>query len=524
MRKCIISIKFVFTICLLIVTFNNVSYSQTDKVILTPKPGPQPKINSAKVFGVRPGSPIQYTIAATGDRPMTCSAKGLPNGVTLDAKTGRLSGSLKKEGIYKIKLSAHNALGKAERELRLVVGDDIALTPPMGFNTYGGWGPSVSAKNIRDGADALVKTGLVNHGYTFVNIDDGWQGKRGGKYNAIQSNEKFPDMKGLCDYIHSLGLKVGIYSTPWTSSYEGFVGGSSENENGEWVRPNPPRSGTGKFGKYTFEEADAKQWEEWGIDYCKYDWAMDSLHRVEGMLQALRKTNRDIVYEISNSAPLKQAEQFTSKANMTRTTNDLTDVWEKTQLPDKDMQKWALGIRDLWLSHQKWQEFNRPGHWNMPCPLRVGMLGGWDLKPMRPSRLTPNEQYSHISLWCLWSAPIIIGCPPERLDEFTLGLLSNDEVIEIDQDPLGMQAKTVKVEKGEVLAKNMEDETLAVGLFNPGEEPQTVTVTWEALGLKGKQIVRDVWRQKDLGTFEQSFSSEIPSHGVVLARIKPVAL
>lgn len=522
MRNHINSIKFTCALFLLIGTICSETHAQTDRVILTPKPGSQPKINSAKVFGVRPGSPILYTIAATGDRPMTFTANGLPNGVKLDAKTGRISGSLKNKGTFKITLTAQNALGKAERDLRLVVGNDIALTPPMGFNTYGGWGPSVSAKNIRDGAEALVKTGLINHGYTFVNIDDGWQGKRGGKYNAIQPNEKFPDMKGLCDYVHSLGLKVGIYSTPWTSSYEGFVGGSSDIENGEWVRPYPPRSGTGKFGKYTFEETDAKQWEEWGIDYCKYDWAMDSLQRIDRMLQALRKTNRDIVFEISNSAPLKEAGLFTERANMTRTTNDLTDVWEKTQLPDKDMQKWALGIRDLWLSHQKWQEFNRPGHWNMPCPLRVGMLGGWNLKPMKPTRLTTDEQYSHISLWSLWSAPIIIGCPPERLDEFTISLLSNDEVIEIDQDPLGMQAKSVMIEKGEVLVKNMEDGTIAVGLFNTGKETVNVSATWEALGLKGKQIVRDVWRQKDLGTFEQSFSSIVPSHGVVLLRIRPM--
>ncbi len=150
------------------------------------------------------------------------------------------------------------------------------------------------------------------------------------------------------------------------------------------------------------------------------------------------------------------------------------------------------------------------------------MLGGWNLKPMKPTRLTPVEQYSHISLWSLWSAPIIIGCPPERLDEFTLSLLSNDEVIEIDQDPLGMQAKSVIVENGEVLVKNMEDGTLAVGLFNPGKETVNVSITWDALGIKGKKIVRNVWRQKDLGIFEQSFSSVIPSHGVVLVRIKPM--
>jgi alpha-galactosidase len=153
----------------------------------------------------------------------------------------------------------------------------------------------------------------------------------------------------------------------------------------------------------------------------------------------------------------------------------------------------------------------------MACPLRVGLLGGWDLKPLRPTRLSPNEQYSHISLWCLWSAPLIIGCPPERLDKFTLNLLSNDEVLEINQDPLGQQAR--QVEKGEVLVKNLEDGFLAVGLFNTGSEKDVISINSSQLGLKYKFSVRDLWRQKSLGIFEGSFSAEVPPNGVLLVKI-----
>lgn len=491
----------------------------TGKYILTPKPGPKPKINSAKVFGVRPGSPVQYTIAATGDKPMTFAVKRLPVGVKFDAATGRLSGAVAKEGTYRITLSARNSLGTATKELRLVVGKEISLTPLMGCNTYGGWGPFVNEKNIRDAADALVRTGLINHGYSFVNIDDGWQGKRGGKYNAIQPNEKFSDMAALSKYVHDKGLKMGIYSTPWTSSYEGFIGGSSDKENGDWTRPNPPRSGIGKFGKHVFYEQDAKQYADWGIDYLKFDWKIDSAFRVQGIRNALDKTGRDFILEISNEGKLKDAPVMTPIANMTRTTDDIIDVWENHQL-DSHITKWAMSVRDIWRNHVKWQQYNRPGHWNMPCPLRVGFLGGWDLKPLRPTRLTPNEQYSHISLWALWSAPLIIGCPPERLDEFTLSLLTNDEVIEIDQDPLGQQAKELTIKQGEALIKNMEDGSIAIGLFNTDSVRREIGVTWKEAGLQGGYFIRDVWQQKDRGKSVEGYSATVPPHGVVLIRIK----
>ena len=271
--------------------------------ILTPKPSPKPRINGAKVFGVRPGHAILCTIAATGERPMKFSATGLPDGARLDEQKGRISGTITKRGTYRVMLRAENALGHAERELRLVVGNDICLTPLLGCNTWGGWGAKVKDANLRAAAEAMVKLGLINHGWQYINIDDGWQGNRGGKYNAIQPNEKFGDMRALCDFIHGLGLKAGIYSTPWATSYAGFVGGSSDDPQGAWDRPKRPQDGW-HCGKHFFETNDARQWAAWGFDYAKYDWGIDSVELTRRMADALAACDRDIVLELSNSVPL----------------------------------------------------------------------------------------------------------------------------------------------------------------------------------------------------------------------------
>ena len=478
-----------------------------------------PRLNNATIYGARPGSPFLLGIAATGARPMTFGADGLPAGLSLDAATGLITGAVAAPGEHAVTLHAENAHGSATRPLRLVIGDEIALTPPMGGNTWGGWGPFVSEANVRAAGQALVDTGLAQHGYSYVNIDDGWQGYRGGAHHAILPNEKFGDLGKLCDDLHALGLKVGLYSTPWVTSYAGFVGGYADNPAGDWTAPPTPSKGW-KHGEHSFVAADTRQLAEWGFDYFKYDWGIDRLDRAAEIGDALRGCGRDVVLELSNSAPLGQAAEYTSIAGMCRTAGDLVDVWDKSQLDD-DKRRWALGIRDLWLEHRAWRVFNRPGHWNMPCPLRVGLLGGWDQKPLLPSRLTPDEQYAHIALWCLWSAPIILGCPPERLDEFTLDLLTNDEVLALDQDPLGEQAVEMEVRGGEALVKHLADGTLAVGLFNVSDTAGKVGVAWAELGLQGRQEARDLWRREDLGAREGELSAQVPAHGVVLVRLTP---
>ena len=499
----------------------DVKLDPNERYILTPKTSPKPQINGATVFGVRPGSPFLFTIAATGSRPMSFAEQGLPDGLTLDKETGHISGKTEKLGTYSVTLKATNSVGTTNRELKIVVGEQIALTPPMGWNSWNCWAAQVSDKNVRASAKAMVDSGLINHGWTYINIDDTWEGKRDGQLNAIQPNKKFPDMKGLCDYVHSLGLKSGIYSTPWITTYGGYIGGSSDNENGSWEKIDGYENYSKKnhrVGKFTFDSNDAGQWAAWGIDYLKYDWNPNDEINTKRMADALRASGRDIVYSLSNSAPFNKAPTWVKLANCWRTTGDIRDIWSKTQLPPSESQ-WALGVFDIWKQHEKWASFNGPGHWNDADMLIVGKVG-WGTP--HPTKLTPDEQYTHISLWCLWSAPLLLGCPLDQLDSFTLNLLTNDEVLALNQDPLGEQAKEITtVGSSKVLAKNLEDGSKAIGLFNVASEPNIVKITWEQLGISGKQVARDLWRQKNIGTYSDSFEASVWPHGVILIKIQP---
>ena len=244
-----------------------------DPPILTPAPSHEPRINGPSVFGVRPGSLFLYTIPASGDRPMQFAAEGLPAGLNLEGATGRITGVLEEEGEHLVVLRARNARGAAAKRFRIVVGDRIALTPPMGWNSWNCWAGTVDQDKVLRSARAMVASGLSNHGWTYINIDDTWQGQRGGPFHGLQGNEKFPDMKTLCDEIHALGLKAGIYSTPWITSYAKFPGGSSDDPSGAWTQDARRPETLAATAEYSFAENDAKQWAEWGFDYLKYDWS-----------------------------------------------------------------------------------------------------------------------------------------------------------------------------------------------------------------------------------------------------------
>jgi alpha-galactosidase len=504
------------------------------KYILTPPAPATPRINGARVYGERPGRPFLFTVPATGDRPMKFEARGLPEGLKIDESTGRITGSVKEPGTYKVTLKATNDKGAVERELKVVIGDTIALTPPMGWNSWNSWAKDVDQEKVLASAKAMVEKGLINHGWTYVNTDDSWQGRRGGEFNGIQPNEKFPDIKGMADQIHAMGLKVGIYSTPWITSYALFNGGSSDNENGAWDE-SMAKPEFRHDGKYPFAENDARQWAAWGIDYLKYDWNPRSKPQVsneffhkqtETMAKALEGSGRDILFSYSNSMPFDQVEDQSKMLNCWRTTGDIRDTW------------WSL--TSIGFNQNKWAPNARPGHWNDPDMLVVGNVG-WS-KNLHPSKLTPDEQYTHISLWCLLSAPLLIGCPIEKMDDFTLSLLTNDEVLAIDQDPLGKSATLVseqgpKIEQvnkrpnrpdqkqehaqGEVWAKDLEDGSKAIGLFNLGDGDFTVKADFDTLKLSGKQTVRDLWRQKDVATAEGAYEAKVPPHGVVLLKLTP---
>ena len=491
------------------------------KYILTPKAPDAPRINGAKVFGVRPGSQFLYTIPATGVRPMTFAVENLPKGLKVDAATGQITGSIKSAGEYMLTFVARNSLGEAKRAFRIVAGDKIALTPPMGWNSWNCWGNAVSQEKVLSSAKAMVEKGLINHGWQYINIDDGWQGLRGGKHKGVMTNSKFPDMKGLADEIHSMGLKIGIYSGPWVGTYAGQLGSYCDNPDGtyDWVekyaneyyRYVDPTKQTKHgvnyhHGKYSFVKNDVQQWMDWGMDYLKYDWNPNDVYHVTEMHDALRSHNRDVVFSLSNSAPWGDAAQWERLANCWRTTGDIRDTWES--------------MSRLGFNQTKWAAYTGPGHWPDPDMLVVGMVG-WGPK-LHYTRLTPDEQYTHISLWALLSSPLLIGCDMAQLDDFTLSLLTNDEVIEVSQDALGKQGTLID-EKGSVAiyAKPLEDGSMAVGFFNRGDSAAKGTLTWKSVGIRGEQTVRDLWRQKDVAKSNTEFATDIAPHGVRFVKLYP---
>lgn len=493
--------------------------------IRTPKPPETPRINGASIFGVRPGAPLLYRIPATGVRPMEFSVESLPAGLQVDAKTGQITGSLKEPGEHLVALRAKNSVGTSERKLKIVVGETIALTPPMGWNSWNAYHATVTGDNVIRAARAMASSGLIDHGWTYINIDDAWQKERGGPFNAIQPNEKFPDFRKMCDEIHALGLKVGIYSTPWTTSYARYIGGSSDDPNGAWSK-----GGGRRMGAISFAEADAKQWATWGIDYLKYDWnpnqttpreTNDVFHQnTETMQKALRNCGRDIVFSYSNSMRFDAIADQSKMLNCWRTTGDISDSWQSMAT-----KAFYINIPRGQTDPQgppsdRWAPFAGPGHWNDPDMMVLGMVnfGG----KQHPTRLAPDEQYLHMTQWCMVCAPLLLGCDLDQLDEFTLNLITNDEVLAVNQDTLGKQATPASNENNVLLvyAKDLEDGDKVVALYNLSREPATVTAKWSDLKLSGQQRVRDLWRQKDLGQFDNQFQMLVAPHGAELVKIR----
>ena len=488
--------------------------SEESRLILTPKPGPEPRVNGPKIYGVRPGSPFLYRIPATGERPMAFGADGLPGGLSLNPETGIISGSVTDRGEFRVTLRATNAKGSAERLFKIVCGDTLALTPHLGLNSWYVWENHVTDRIMREAAEAMVANGMADHGYMYVNIDDCWsvkpgaadptlQGEERDKRGRVNSNPRFPDMKALTDHIHSFGLKAGIYTSPG------------------------PLTCAGHVAAYGHEAQDVERFVEWGFDFLKYDWCsygrialdktLDEFQKPYRKVSALlAKQPRDIVL---NLCQYGMGGVWTwgkeVGGNSWRTAGDLGGSFEKIgEALFRD------GF-DLY-AQSGLHRYGGPGAWNDPDYLLLGYLSNWKGQTV-PTPLTPNEQYSHVSLWCLLAAPLIFSGDITRCDDFTLGLLTNDEVLEVDQDSLGLPGRrAAKNGDLEVWVRDLEDGSLAVGLFNRGPGVRTVTAAWEELGISGVRLVRDLWRQKDIGLFDGSFEAFVGRHGVVLVKVGPV--
>ncbi|MCD6518937.1 MAG: glycoside hydrolase family 27 protein [Anaerolineae bacterium] len=473
-----------------------------------------PQINAPLTWGIGVRSQTFIPIPTLGQRPLSYHIEGLPQGLKLDPRQGVITGSVSSELEVEPLLTVSNVHGQDSKSIILKAGAGLALTPPMGWNSWNCWGAKIDAGKVRRSADALITSGLAAHGYNYVNIDDGWQGDRGGPFHALQGNSKFPDMAALCSHVHSKGLRIGIYSTPWSRSYAGYLGGSEGECIEDLESIEPYRLQKRRYlCAHSFAQEDARQWAVWGIDYLKYDWAHWKAETVEEMHNALCRSGRDIVYSLSNSAPFEQASVWARLANLWRTTGDIRDDWQV--------------LSRIAFNQDKWIPYAGPGHWNDPDMLVVGKLG-WGSP--RENRLTPDEQITHMTMWALLAAPLLIGCDLEQLDELTIRLLCNDEVLAIDQDPLGQQAHCVRELKRHaadgrifshqmVYARTLYDGSLAVGFFNRGPQPERIKVSWAELGLHGRKRVRDIWAQRDIGYHEKEITMNVPAHGAQFVRI-----
>jgi alpha-galactosidase len=480
-----------------------------ERVILTPKPGPAPRINGPKVYGCRPGNPFIYRIPTTGVRPIAFACEGLPASLGLDADTGFITGVAPERGEYDVTIRATNSHGETSRTLRIVSGDTLALTPPMGWNHWYAHYNRITDAMVREAADIMVSSGMADVGYQFVSIDDCWMnadthpdpmrvGPPRDASGNILPNKHFPDMRALTDYIHAKGLKAGIYTSPGIRTCGGF---------------------TGSLG---YEAEDASQFATWGFDLLKYD--LCSYGEVIGQpvtVEALKKP-----YVLMGGLLRQQPRDI----QMNLCEYGLGKVWEWGA--EVGGQSWRtsgdLGfelnrIFEVALENAKHGEYSRPGSWNDPDYIQIGYIGNAPTggKPL-PCPLTPNEQYAFMSLWCLMASPLFYSGDMSQLDDFTINVLCNTEVIDVDQDPLGQCARVVPLgDETFAMVKDMEDGSKAVGLFNRGEFPAQVAVAWDKAGVSGSQTVRDLWRQTDIGQFGDRFEATVGRHGVVMVRLRP---
>ena len=367
--------------------------------------------------------------------------------------------------------------------IRELPDNGLARTPPMGWNSWNHFADSVDDGVVRAAADAMVSSGMAAAGYVFVNIDDTWEGGRDTQGNIV-ANRKFPDMKALADYVHSKGLKLGIYSSPGTVTCGGYE------------------------GSYGHEDQDARAFAAWGIDYLKYDWC--SAARIypssqmrpvyQKMGEALGRCGRAMVLSLCGYGN-GIGEIWTwgpgAAGNLWRTTGDIQDNWRRMSGIGFDQGRYAA--------------YAGPGHWNDPDMLEVGNGG-----------MSATEYRTHFSLWCMLAAPLMAGNDLRTMSAETLDILTNREVIAVDQDAQGRQGTRLLVKDGvEIWAKPLKDGGRALGLFNRGEVQATASFTWAEAGLAARPaFVRDLWLHSDISPTDAGINAAVPAHGVVMLVVR----
>jgi alpha-galactosidase len=361
--------------------------------------------------------------------------------------------------------------------LHKVPDNGLARTPPMGWNSWNKFAGRIDDSTVRSIADAMAGNGMKEAGYRYINIDDTWEAGRDAQGN-IQTNKKFPDMKALADYVHGKGLKLGIYSSPGPNTCAGYE------------------------GSYGHEEQDARTYAAWGIDYLKYDWCgartlytdeeMPAIYQKMG--DALRAQKRPIVYSLCQYGRLDVWKWGADVGgNLWRTTGDISDRWDS-------MTRIGFGQNDL-------APWGKPGHWNDPDMLEIGNGG-----------MSEDEYRTHMSLWAILAAPLLAGNDLRSMTPAILNILTNREVIAVDQDKAGKQGTRVwKSGDQEIWSRPLSGGATAIAIFNRATEPAKIIVRWSELSISGKHL-RDLWLHQDMAWPGSEYALTVPGHGVVMLR------
>lgn len=461
-----------------------------------------PRINPPYVVGNYPGTEFIFAVPTSGERPVTWTAEGLPEGLALDPETGIIKGVANAAGDYNVKITAKNAKGEKAGNLNIKIGDELALTPVMGWNSWNTFGTKLTEALVLETAQAMIANGMRDLGYNYINIDDFWQlADRGADGHMVIDSTKFPrGIKYVTDSLHNLGFKVGIYSD--ASRY----------------------TCGGVCGSYGYEDVDAKDFADWGIDLLKYDYcgAPESkdtaIVRYRKMGEALRSTDRSIIYSIcewGRREPWTWAKEV--GGHYWRTTWDIRDTWDMGEYDNG--KNGVLTIIDI---NKALADFAGPGAWNDPDMLTVGMFGKSHSinHGTRRYGCTLDEYKTHMSLWCIMASPLLSGNDVRDMADSTKNILLNAEIIAINQDQLGKQAKVVQTKENcEIFVKPLADGSSAIAVLNRGEQPETVTVNFAELGIDKVSSVRDVWAHKNLSAGSE-ISFTVSPHGTEVVVVK----
>jgi alpha-galactosidase len=466
-------------------------------------------INGPTRIGVVTDRPFLYLIPATG-KSLSYSAQGLPSGLSVDESTGIIKGSASKNGEYTVRLTVSNRTQSQSKDVSFVVGPKaLALTPIMGWNPWYVWGCFIDDAKIRQAADLLVSSGLAAHGYNYINLDDCWQDKRDANGDMLP-NARFPDMKALADYVHSKGLRIGMYTSPGNTTCGGYEGTKDHNfERG-----------------VSYLEKDVEMYARWGFDFIKYDWCIfpsDAPTRdhyyskqqtlYQRMTDAIEKSSRAMVHMICQYGERNVHEWAPSVGgNMWRTNHDLADTWPAVL---------RNGFANLKLS-----QYASPGHWNDLDMLMVGKanwpkkLGDYDIPGTtpRPTQLTKDEQITHMTLWSMMASPLLFSSDLTQLDEFTLSLLTNDDMIAVNQDALGAPIKEIFTGDKIVITRPLADGTMAVAMFNLNKTTQRLAVDTKMMGLNSSFTTKNVWTGEVLSN-QSKVEAVIPAHGAYFVKV-----